>query len=213
MSGELERSSAHEVSLDASAPEWLSELGFKVGASYKYRRESRLKRLLEDAAGYADTSEEAIGERAASEEGFGDVFLTAGQQAIDMGDSGLRDALARLVAAAFQDDARIETVSFLLGLVDQLEPVHLRVMAALVDLAEQDPGTPPLTVMVEAKVNADAGLTTAALVRLQSLGLVADEDTGQTGPPGAGVRLRPQWSLTDLGRQLLTLGRRADDRR
>jgi hypothetical protein len=65
------------------------------------------------------------------DETFGDMFVTAGRRAIDAADPDLRDTLARLVAAAFGDDARIETVSFLLGLVIQLEPVHLRVRRAV----------------------------------------------------------------------------------
>ena len=205
MDSELERSREHEFKVEASTPEWLAALGASVKASYAYRRITRGGQLIEDAARHAHVDAGTIGQRAIDDEGFGDVLLTAGERAITTGDPELRDTLARLVAAAFNDDAPIETVSFLLEQVAQLEPAHLRVLRAVSLLPHTDGESPPYTVVVERRVNADPGLAAASLPRLAALGLVVDEGVGRSGPVGAPLRARSEWALTELGRQLLQM--------
>lgn len=194
MSNEVERSSKHELKAEAAAPDWLGQFGLKLGGSYAYTRESRVKQLVDDAAAYASTDEDGIADRASGDAEFGDILLRAGRRASETADPGLRDVLARLVAGAFEDDARVGTWHYLLGLAtSQLEPVHLRVISAI------DPAGESQTAEVENQVNADPGLTSASLSRLQSIGLVSTEDGRGYGSPARG------WQLTDLGRKLVEL--------
>jgi hypothetical protein len=80
------------------------------------------------------------------------------------------------------------------------------VLKAVSALPKHDPEHPPFTTSVEALVDADPGLTPAALLWLRSLGLVASSESLTTGPPGAGVKVDlPEWKLTDLGEELLRL--------
>ena len=74
-------------------------------------------------------------------------------------------------------------------------------------IPRDNPDSPPHTTRVEALVNADPGLTPAALLSLRSLGLVASTESTRTGPPGAPVSFgTPEWALTNLGRELLSIG-------
>lgn len=179
----------------------------KIEATFRRRWQGRARHFIAATAEHAETDEESLLERASEDDSFGDAFLLAGQRAVRMGDPELRDVLAYLVARAFQDDTRIETVSMLLELAEQLQPIHLRVLKAVSVILQHDPEHPPFTTGVEALVAADPGLTPAALLWLRSLGLVASTESLTTGPPGAGVRAGlPEWNLTDLGRELLRLG-------
>ena len=206
MGGELEPRREQEFSFEASTSDWLSHFG-KLSVAYRYRRQGRARQFVEATAEYAETDEESLVERATDNERFGDAFVLAGQQAVTTADPELCDLFARLVARAFQDDARIEATSVLLGLVEQLGPVHLRVLRGVSMVPRHDPTFPPHTDRVEALVNADPGLTLAALLSLRSLGLVASTESTRTGPPGSSVRFDPpEWALTDLGRELLRIG-------
>ncbi len=185
MGGELEPRGEHEVNIEVSTPDWLTPLGVKLKAAYHYRRQGRARQFVKATAEYAETDEESLIERATEDEVFADTFALAGEQAVTTGDPEVRNTLARLVARAFQDDVRIETISVLLRLVEQLQPIHLRVLRALSMIPQHDPDSPPQTIQVEALVNADTGLTPAALLWLRSLGFVASKESTRTGPPGA----------------------------
>ena len=207
MGGELEPRPENEFSISVATSQLLEPLGLKIEASFRRRWQGRARDFVSATAEHAETDQESLLERASEDDAFGDAFMLAGERAVRMGDPVLQDLLAHLVARAFQDDTRIETVSMLLELAEQLQPIHLRVLKAVTVIAQQDPNHPPTTPSVEPLVHADPGLTPAALLRLRSLGLVASTESLTNGPPGAGVRVgQPEWQLTDLGRQLLRLG-------
>jgi hypothetical protein len=203
---DLEPRPEHEFDVELSTADWLSQLGVKFNFAYRYRRQRRAGQFLTATAEYAETDEESLKERAVDDDALGDALVLAGERAVTTHDPELRDLLAHLVARAFQDDTRIEAISFLLRLAEQLEPIHLRVLKAVSVIPQDDPERPPFTTRVEAQVNADPGLTAAALLWLRSLGLVASIESLSTGPPGAGVKVgTPEWNLTDLGRELMRL--------
>jgi hypothetical protein len=207
MGGELEPRPENEFSISLATSQLLEQLGLKVEARYSRRWQGRARDFVSATAEHAETGEESLLERASEDDAFGDAFMLAGERAVRMGDPELRDLLAYLVARAFQDNTRIETVSMLLELAEQLQPIHLRVLKAVTVIAQNNPNHPPTTASVEPLVHADPGLTPAALLWLRSLGLVASTESQTTGPPGAGVRVGPpEWQLTDLGRELLSLG-------
>jgi hypothetical protein len=201
MGGELERPRQDEVTLEVSTPAWFPAT---LRAAYTRRWEKRSKEFVEKTAGYVGVTEQAIFDRAETDEAFGDVFIAAGSRVTHTSDAELQDVFARLAAAAFLDDARVDAMSFQLQLVRQLEPVHLRVLRA-VDQADGTPEYSRGTDDITRTVNADPGIASAALYRLESLGLVENKAYARGGPPGAGRPLVDVWGTTGLGGELLAL--------
>jgi hypothetical protein len=64
-------------------------------------------------------------------DGAVDVLATAAERAQQCGDTEYRDTLARLVAAALIDPARLDPVAYYITRLVQLEPIHIRILAAL----------------------------------------------------------------------------------
>jgi hypothetical protein len=176
--------------------------GGKLSITYERLWEGRVRQLLTEASEYAGVGEDMLADHAAENRRFADLFAAAGRKAISAHDGMLRDWLARLVAAAFADDAKIDGLSFMVDLLAQLEPVHLRLLRAVGRLSLQEGGSFSAG-RLEEQVPADAGVVSAALQRLGSLGLL-DDDRGRGGPMAFGGTPAGQgFSLTQIGRELL----------
>jgi hypothetical protein len=205
MGDEIERSRQDEISIDISTPPWFPAT---LRVAYARRWEKRGKAFVENTAEYADTTEDALFQRAQADEAYGDVFMSAGRGATETSDVDLQDVFARLAAAAFGDDAKVDTVSYMLGLVEQLAPVHLRLLR---ELDQLDHGRRLDAVYLRTTGalmrNADPGVVPAALFRLEGLGLV-ERAIFVTQGPAVSIRDRAQqdqWWVSPLGRELLVL--------
>jgi hypothetical protein len=189
--------------LEVSTGEMLASHGLpsaKLSTTYTRRWRHRGQRFFERTLKYAGTDENGLTGRIESDEPFADTIAAAGQRAILVGDEKMQDWLARLVAAAFRDDARVDTAAFLINLLTQLEPVHLRALRTLWPL--QGKHYSP-----EDGVGAESRVYEAALLRLASLGLV-EEKASQT----ASRSNRRTWAPTTLGIEMLELCEGVDRR-
>jgi hypothetical protein len=181
--------------LEVSSGELLERHGLpsaKLATTYTRKWEHRGRGFFRKAVEYAGTDEDGLVDRVGADDTFADALATAGQKATLSGDEVMHDWLARLVAAAFNDDAKVDTVAFLIGIVAQLEPVHLR---ELRDLAR--PLRSPWPVWVEVGEGvlerhlAEKDLQAAVMLRLASFGLVENKKAG--------------WRAQSLGKQLVDL--------
>jgi len=60
-----------------------------------------------------------------------DLLTVTASRVNDRGDRQYSDLLARLVAAALVDDSKIDVTAYIVDRIVQLEPVHLRILAAV----------------------------------------------------------------------------------
>jgi hypothetical protein len=186
------------MSVELSSGELLDRVGLpgaELAASYKRTWDRQGSRFLTRALQYAGTDEAGIAARIDRDHRFGSVLAAAGQQATVVGDELMQDWLARLVAAAFADDAKVDTVAFLVNMIAQLEPVHLRAL--------RETSKPLRRSEALERVGVEMPVYRAALLRLESLGLV--EESHPSPPPEPRWSGRPSWTRTPLGDQLLNL--------
>ena len=173
--------------------------GGKVGVEYRRKWKHRGERFLHRTLEEAETDESGLAARIASDDDFADLLLGAAQKAALSGNELTHDWLARLVAAAFHDDAEVDKVAFLVDLLSQLQPVHLRVMKALAEYPPSGEGATPE--ILRESVHADVELVIAALHRLNSVLLAQQADMAFI-PHDQTLRV---WALTTMGAQLMDL--------
>ncbi|WP_157743129.1 hypothetical protein [Micromonospora coriariae] len=212
---EPESNKEHEFSIELSTPDWLAPIAPALKVGYTHRRQDRGRRFIEDSARHAGVEPGEMLSWSSENELFADAFTAAGEKSIATGDPHLRGALARLVAAAFKDDARIETVSFMISLTTQLEPVHLRILKILEEISNVVNRPKSNTALVKRGAQvpeiaesaaAEWSVVLAALVRLQSMGLVNKSPSGvpETLDQKTILSLL-EWQTTNLGVELLAL--------
>jgi hypothetical protein len=171
---------------------WIA--GGKLSLSFERNYQRRSRRFVDRTLEFADTDEDRLVDRVSADERFADVVAAAGRKAISTSDEPMQDWLARLVAAAFLDDARVDEVAFLVHLLTQMEPVHLRVLQVLPDQVSAEGEL----AAISTRVDLEPGLTLAALAHLEAVGV------GEDHTPGGG---RPKdqhsWWITRAGQALL----------
>jgi hypothetical protein len=194
--------------IEVHTPGWLP--GGRLAVSYRRLWDHRAQSFLTQAAEAAGVEEEAVYEGLAHADDFADVLRVAGERAVETGDPVIRDTLARLVAAALHDDTRVHTISYVLGRVTQLEPVHVRVIYALRNYTgpplETDPHHKSFRANVQScllreKTLAPRVILSAALTELASKGFINSAGTYKAGDG-------PSWGyyyLSELGNLLFKL--------
>jgi len=115
--------------LELHTPSWLPG----GNAMVRYRRvwDKRLEQFANTVATSAGMSINDLEARALEADGVVDVLATAAERAQQRGDPEYRDTLAGLVAAALIDPARLDPVAYYVSRLVQLEPIHIRLLAAL----------------------------------------------------------------------------------
>jgi hypothetical protein len=98
--------------------------GGKLTFGFRRKWDHRGAAFLDRIEGYADADEDALVQRVDKDDRFADVLSAAAQKAIQVGDEEILDWLARLVAGAFLDDAKVDEIAFMVDLLAQLSPVH-----------------------------------------------------------------------------------------
>ena len=179
--------------------------GGKLNLTYRRKWDYRGDQFRERVEDYADADEDELVQRVEQDERYADTLATAARKAITTGDETTHDWLARLLAAAYQDDSKVETVAFMIDVLAQLDPIHLQVLRRWGRPLRA--GAQPRT---EDEVGASRQVILAALARLESLGLVQDESatpiSGGLGNPAGQRRQVGQdlnrWKLTSFGREL-----------
>jgi hypothetical protein len=200
-----QRPESREVSTQYKAGlRWLP-VEFSVTRTITKRWQRRGSQYAEAVAEIAGVTDAELQERVEQHELFGDTFIAGGEKAVRTGDADFRTVLARTVAAGMGDDAKVDEAAYYTSLLVQLEPVHLRVLAAT-QRAEKalsaagKTGNP--TVEFVAKVaGVPAVIVSSASERLHSLSLLTDRLRGDMIdwsriPLGA-------FGLTDAGHAVL----------
>ncbi len=163
----------HDSSLVQPRDERQFETSFKVqvpgvmlNLSFKRIWDNRADRFATDTATTAGMTLEDLDERISSGGPIANIYLTAGRKAWESGDHYLNDVLARLVAAALLDDARIDTMAYVIDRIVKLEPIHIRIVALFLEWAT-----------VEQDANEQAGQDAD-----KKYGLLQDRTLGDGGP-------------------------------
>jgi hypothetical protein len=117
------------VGIEVHTPQWMP--GVKANASYRRVWEKRVDLFLDAIVELVGISRTELEARALDGDQFTDLIGIAGGRASERGDPEYRDILAGLVAAALLDDARIDTVSYVINRIVRLEPVHMRLLVLI----------------------------------------------------------------------------------
>ena len=198
-SGDLVPKDEREVSFGLEVGTGAVLPGGKLTFGFRRKWNHRGAQFLERVKDYADTDEDELVRRVEDDARFADALGAAAQRAVLVGDGMMQDWLARLVAAAFNDDAKVDSIAFLVNLLAQLEPVHLRLVKGLSDNPPETDGQTPR--VLSTAVHADAMLIVAAMQRLSSLHLAKMAEMALIPHDDA----ERAWTLTTMGIQMLEL--------
>ncbi|MFC7360639.1 hypothetical protein [Nocardioides astragali] len=199
--GEHEFEVGAEVSLPFTA---------KASVRYKRRWEARTKQFLTDTCASAGLSPEAIEAQMIDDERLDDLVLDGINKAARVSDPEYRETLARVVAAAFSDEARIDEVEQLAGQLVTFDAFALRVLRQAYTGYSGLAPYPGIDISVWSIAHAMAteeAPITGALARLAGLGLV----NGSPSPEHIGKLLaqalpqRDYWTTTAWGARAIEL--------
>ena len=113
--------------------------GIKVGATFRRKwTRARTERFVDNLSAESGLSRNELRDRLQQEDEITDLFANAAMGANDSGSKEYSELLARLVAAALIDDAKVDPISYLIERFTQLSPVHLRVLTIIHDADEHD---------------------------------------------------------------------------
>lgn len=178
--------------MELHTPSWLP--GLKLGLSYRRLWDKRARGFLQETAEMANIDEETLVDRINEGDGFADIFQNAAERAVRDGDPVVHSTLKRLIASALQDDSHILEVSYILGILEKFQPIHIRIIATLPSLASDSINTLELSETVKAEFS----LVASALGELAATQLVI------IGQPKRGSEYR-EISLGALGNSLVWL--------
>jgi hypothetical protein len=196
-----------EVTTEVSAgiAKWLPvEVSIKRTITNRWSR--RGEEFTRRVGEYAEAAPELVESRFEQHEELADAYITAGEKAVRTSDDDFRDGLARLIAAGLRDDAKVDAVSYYVSVLTQLEPIHLRYLAATIKAekaiaAGSGGGGNPTVTFVATMAKMPPEIAASAAERLHAFALLTDRLRGDmvnwTGDPlGA-------FAVTELGRALL----------
>ena len=113
--------------------------GIKVGATFRRKwTRARTERFVDNLSAESGLSRNELRDRLQQDDEITDLFANAAMGANDNGSKEYSELLARLVAAALIDDAKVDPISYLIERFTQLSPVHLRVLAIIHDADKYD---------------------------------------------------------------------------
>jgi hypothetical protein len=155
---------------------------------------------------YAEAAPEQVEACFEQHEELADAYISAGEKAVRTSDDDFRDGLARLIAAGLRDDAKIDSVSYYISVLTQLEPIHLRFLVANLKAEQAITSNPggggnPTVTFVAALAQIPPEIAASAAERLHAFALLTDRLKGDmvnwTGDPlGA-------FAITEVGKALL----------
>lgn len=194
-----------KAELEMHTPNWLP--GVKVDVIYRRLWDKRQEQFAQSVSNATGKTLDELQGQIAQGDGLTDILLTAAKRAGERGDIGYTDTLARLVAAALIDPAKIDTTAYLVDRIVRLEPIHLRV---LVPLAETEDAPVPRDSRIVFQdiirienlarlLNIDVGIVESCLSELAAVGFVERHENRRSGPGGHEISMAPTWSPTHLG--------------
>lgn len=190
----------------------------KLSVRFKRRWTDRANELIEDVSRETGLDVPQLEERMERDERLESTMLEAVAKAGRVADPQYREALARVVAAAFADDAKVDEVEQLAAQLMTLDAFALRVLVEAYRRHDQKPvtfaGFSIDTYRAQKVLDVDSTVIAASLARLAGLGFVAN---GLTMPdiskglaePGTGGQ--EYWRTTRWGLRALELCNRQFD--
>lgn len=179
-----------------------------LASSIYQRRRSRARALLEETSAFAQTSLEELLIRLLENERRVDLLERALHSACTSTDPEKRRGLARALAGSVHDDTRVDESELLLGMLEKLEVVHIRVLH---ELARPHSGEGQLegfetfggvtSGFLAGQIPGLAPVADVLLTQLRAAGLI-DNTIRQTY---GGVGGKAMWGLTAAGERLLDL--------
>lgn len=209
MSSELRDERELRAALAVRTPEynWLPSLTVDLVARRLW--DKRQERFVQSVVEATRIAFQELQERIDSADGLTDVAITAARRAGERGNTEYIDTLARLVAAAFLDSARIDTIAYIVDRIVKLEPIHLRLLGPLAEASQssddsQNESEDCLYINGRVHVNAaarildtDVGIVESCLNELVAVGFAERFDAEDKRP--AMKARRTSWELTELG--------------
>lgn len=128
-----DREFSSEVEIHTSqALEWLG--GFKAKVAYQRKwKMLRAQRLAETLTTASGMTLDEIRSRVDQGDEVAELIETTAGRATENGNREYSDLLARLVAAALIDDAKIDPIAYLIDRIVKLQPIHIRILALFAD--------------------------------------------------------------------------------
>lgn len=188
----------------AGLTRWLP-LNLSVKRTITNRWKTRVEDFGAETAEAAGLTPEQVAQRLEVSEPLSDAFISGAEKAGRTFDADYRSSLARLVAAGLRDDAKIDEASYYLSVLTQLEPVHLRYLAANVKaqevLSAAGKTGNPSVVFVGQMAQMPAAIASSVAERLHASSLLTDRLRGDMVnwtelPLGA-------FAVTEAGQELL----------
>lgn len=180
-------------------PSWLPG----ANASVDYRRlwdRRRHEDLISSTARKASISERELVDRLEHGDQAIECFVAAGENYANNGSEFVRDTFASLLAAALLDEAKVDSISYLMARLRGLEPIHIRIIANLPDTRI------PLDIdRIAQACHAHEGIVHDALKKLADLGFVkrvASSEPSQSRTFGRqpGIETESTWETEPVGR-------------
>lgn len=165
--------------LSAGLARWLP-VSLSIRRTVTERWAKRGAEFSQSVGQYADATPDEVEERLGADERLGDSYFTAGEKAVRSSDAEFRGALARLVAAGLRDDALVDEVAYFVSVLSQLEPAHLRLLAALDEAGQRsETRAVPSVRYVGLRAGMAPHIASSAAERLHSLSLITDRLDGE----------------------------------
>jgi hypothetical protein len=167
------RESEVEVAGEVGTPFW-SPLSAKLSLKMRHTWQHREAQYVDGVAASSGLSRDELEQACLGDEVAADVFYSGGRRALGVADDEYRSALARLVAAAFFDEAKIQEVVLLTSQLIQLEPAHLRLLRRMFhsDRGSALPRWPAPASYLGELIDVGPETATGILERLAGFGLV-----------------------------------------
>lgn len=185
----------------------------KFSMRYKRKWEDRGRDYLEDLADETGLSPSEINARVENDDNLDDLVLEGLSKASRTADPAYRQALARVVAAAFTDSAQVDEIEQLTSQLIQLDPLALRVMRAVYGNGDGGvtPGGQALSGhKIRKEIAAPPEVVVATLARLAAFGFIASATSLPTVPLSKTIssyknviypvpRIEHYWQTTNWG--------------
>jgi hypothetical protein len=168
MSGEPRDQREVQAAIELRTPPWLP--GVSANFSFKRMYERRAVEFFQSVADRIDATPEELAERVAAGDKEADLINVALSRVAQRGDGQYIDVLTALVAAALTDDAKFDESAYLIDRIVRLEPIHIRITAAL----REEAIAPEFDVVeLAGRIEISIGILESCLGELASVGFVA----------------------------------------
>lgn len=196
-----------ELSAEFGLPFW-SPLGAKVAARFKRTWEGRRDQYVQSVADHAGMTPDQLAQRCLNGDDLSDLVIAGSERVTKVGDAFYRDAVAKLVGRAFDQDVTLDEAEYLGNLLLTLEPLDVKVMRTA--YASDYAGTEVRLYDVQEALSLEVAIIKGAMARLAAVGFIeirtrVDGRYGVDLTPLPGEQVTTTWHTTGLGLRAASL--------